>query len=170
MQRIGLISDTHGFWDEQVATYFQECDEVWHAGDVGNAAVLEALEGLQKPHRGVFGNIDGPEIRRVYPEYLVFEIEGVKVLMIHIGGYPGRYSPRSRALLEEHQPDLFVCGHSHILKVVPDKKRNMLCVNPGALGRHGFHKLRTGLRFGLRSGKIKDMEAIHFGKRAVMVD
>lgn len=167
MTRIGLLSDTHGFLDTKIADYVSDCDELWHAGDVGNTTVIETLQAW-KPTHGVYGNIDGQAVRGYFPEHLLLEREGLRILMIHIGGYPGRYSPRSRALIEELKPDVFVCGHSHILKVIKDQKRNMWCLNPGACGKHGFHKVRTFLRFGLHQGQLKDMEAIELGKRGAI--
>lgn len=163
--KIGLISDTHSFLDEKVFQYFEECDEIWHAGDVGDAAVIKALSDF-KPIRVVYGNIDGPEIRARYPEKLFFEIEGVKVYMIHIGGTPPRYAKGVKTDLKREQPKLFICGHSHILKVMPDKTlENMIYMNPGAAGKQGFHRMRTLLRFDLEAGAIKNLEVIELGKR-----
>lgn len=163
--KIGLISDTHSYLDPRVFDYFKDCDEVWHAGDVGNASVLDELENF-KPLRGVYGNIDGQEIRVRLPEKNVFVLEGVRVYMIHIGGTPPRYARGVKAELKSHEPNLFICGHSHILKVMPDKAlNNMLYMNPGAAGRQGFHKVRTLLRFELNQGKIEKLEAIELGKR-----
>ncbi|MGB1247995.1 MAG: metallophosphoesterase family protein [Chitinophagales bacterium] len=165
MRRIGLISDTHSWLDEQVFTYFDEVDEIWHAGDVGDIAVLDALKKV-KPVRGVYGNIDNHEVRAELPRDRRFLIEGFDVWMTHIGGYPGRYSKRVREALKHNPPHIFICGHSHILKVMRDKKyKNMFCLNPGAAGVHGFHKVRTLLRFTLDKGNIKDMEVIELGLR-----
>lgn len=166
--RIGLISDTHGYLDPLVYKYFEECDEVWHAGDIGTAAVLDELKAF-KPTRAVYGNIDGRDIRIDCPEVLKFEVDGLKVLMLHIGGYPGRYSPLARTLIDEYKPGLFICGHSHILKVMPDMKRpGLLHMNPGAAGIHGFHKVKTLLRFTVAEGKISEVQAIELGKRGAV--
>ena len=163
--RIGLISDTHSFLDEKVYQYFKECDEVWHAGDIGDITVLEALSKF-KPVRAVYGNIDGPEVKAKCPEKQIFDIDGLKVYMIHIGGTPPRYAKGIKADLKKEQPQLFICGHSHILKVMPDETLNkMLYMNPGAAGRQGFHKMRTLLRFDIIGGKLQNLEAIELGKR-----
>ncbi len=164
--KIGLLSDTHGYLDDRVFAHFADCDEIWHAGDIGSLVVSEQL-GAFKPFQAVYGNIDGADIRTRYPEDLWLEREGVSILMTHIGGYPPRYNPRTRQILAERQPDLMVCGHSHILKVIRDPKRNqMLCLNPGAAGKHGFHQVRTLLRFTIARGKVDQLEAIELGKRA----
>lgn len=154
---IGLISDTHGVFDKPFMEFLEPVDEIWHAGDFGNLAVAESIAAF-KPLKGVYGNCDGMDIRMDYPLFQLFMCEGMKVLMTHIGGYPGRYDPRARALIDEHRPDLFVCGHSHILKVVNDTKRNMLVINPGAEGQQGFHTVRTALRFRIENADIRDME------------
>lgn len=163
---IGLISDTHGWLDPKLWTYLDHCDEVWHAGDIGSkSGILEAL-GQRKPLRAVYGNIDGQDIKNQAPLNQVFSINGLKCLMTHIGGYPDRYTPRVRQLLDEHRPKLYICGHSHILKVMPDKKRGLLHMNPGACGRHGFHQIRTILRFDISAtGLIEQVQAIELGKR-----
>ncbi len=167
MKYIGLLSDTHGFLDPTLFDHFAECDEVWHAGDIGSEEVADRLEAF-KPLRAVYGNIDGQPLRRRYPETLVFELEGVKVLMTHIGGYPGRYPSRIQQMLQMHRPNLFICGHSHILKVMPDKKLGLLHINPGACGREGFHHMRTAMRFKLDNGKILQPEVIELGLRGAM--
>lgn len=163
---IGLLSDTHGFLDPDIWKYFDECDEIWHAGDVGSGSgILEEIQ-QRKPLRAVYGNIDGPDIKRLAPLNAVFTVSKLKVLITHIGGYPGRYTPRVRKLLDEHQPGLYICGHSHILKVMPDKKRQLLHMNPGACGQHGFHRVRTLLRFEISDeGQITQVQAIELGKR-----
>jgi putative phosphoesterase len=166
MPRIGLISDTHGYLDPKVFDYFKECDEVWHAGDFGEG-VAGQLRNF-KPLRGVFGNIDGQIIRSDFPEELFFECGGMKVLMIHIGGSPGHYYPQAKKLIDLHRPSLFICGHSHILKVMHDKNHHMLYMNPGAAGKHGFHKMRTVLRFKIDGKKIENLEAIELGSRGVI--
>ena len=145
MTRIGLISDTHSYLDDAVFEHFATCDEVWHAGDFGDIKVANALKAF-KPLKGVYGNIDGQDIRTEYSEYLKFNCEKVKVWMTHIGGYPGKYNPKIREELFQEQPDLFICGHSHILKVIYDKKISCLHLNPGAAGKYGWHKVRTKLR------------------------
>ena len=164
MKRIGLLSDTHSFLDDSIFRYFGECDEVWHAGDIGDAAVVDRLEAF-RPLRAVYGNIDEPEMRRRYPEDLRFECEGVDVFITHIGGYPGRYSKRAGAIIRQNPPRLFICGHSHILKVMPDKRHGLLHINPGAAGRQGFHKVRTVVRFTLEDGDIRDLQVIELGLR-----
>lgn len=162
--RIGLLSDTHGWLDPAVFDYFAECDEVWHAGDIGAMEVLEQLENFRSV-RAVYGNIDDAQIRAATVENQVFTVQGLSVAMTHIGGYPGRYNARVRQLLDEQQPDLYICGHSHILKVMPDRKRKLLHINPGACGRHGFHKMRTLVRFAIKEGKVTDLEVVELGKR-----
>lgn len=167
MQRIGLISDTHGYLDPRVFDLFKDCDEIWHAGDFGDEKVSIALAEFKK-FRGVFGNIDGKEIRLLHPLNLLFTIDNVKVFITHIGGYPGNYFPEARKIIEQEKPDLFISGHSHILKVMPDKKHKLLHMNPGAAGKHGFHKIRTLLRFSIDNGKIADVEAIELGLRGAI--
>ena len=164
MQTIGLLSDTHGWWDEKYATYFASCDEIWHAGDIGSADVALRLSAI-RPLRAVCGNIDGYPVRQMYPKTLHFTVEDVSVMMTHIGGYPGRYEPAIRAELYETKPQLFVCGHSHILKVMFDKRLNCLCLNPGAAGKSGFHTVHTLMRFVINGPDIRDMEIIELAKR-----
>lgn len=164
MKKIGLISDTHGHWDEKYVAHFNNCDEVWHAGDIGSPEVAQEFEEF-KPFRAVFGNIDGQELRSLYPEVNRFTLEDVDVLITHIGGYPGRYDPRIRSTLFANPPKLFISGHSHILKVMFDKKLQCLHMNPGAAGKYGFHKVRTLLRFVLDAGNIRDLEVIELGVR-----
>ncbi|RYG48496.1 MAG: metallophosphoesterase [Chitinophagaceae bacterium] len=159
MTRIGLISDTHGFLDEAVFRHFKNCDEIWHAGDFGNAALAKELAAF-KPLKGVYGNIDGQDIRNDYPEQLVFMCESVKVMMRHIGGAPPKYNPETRKQLAEHQPLLFISGHSHILKVMFDQTYQCLHMNPGAAGKQGWHKVRTLLRFVVDGKEMKDCELI----------
>lgn len=163
MTRIGLISDTHGYLDESVFEHFKNCDEVWHGGDFGDG-IVESLKTF-KTLRGVYGNIDGTTIRSEYPEQLVFMCEKVKVMMRHIGGYPPRYNPETKKELLIHQPQLFISGHSHILKVMYDDKLQCLHMNPGAAGRHGWHKMRTLIRFVIDGSNMKDCEVIELGKR-----
>src|ERR1700761_624984 len=145
-KRIGLISDTHHFLDDNVFRHFEKCDEIWHAGDFGTAAVSTALQHF-KPLKGVYGNIDGQDIRSDYPEELRWQTEGIQVYMTHIGGYPPRYNPKVKKELEKEPPQLFICGHSHILKVIYDERLQCLHMNPGAAGRQGWHTIRTLLRF-----------------------
>ena len=164
--KIGLLSDTHGYLDDQIVGYFADCNEVWHAGDIGSLVVSEQLTAF-KPFQAVHGNIDGPDIRSRYPEDLWLEREGLSIWITHIGGYPPRYNLRTRRILAERQPDLFVCGHSHILKVIKDPKRHqMLCLNPGAAGRQGFQRVRTMMRFTLVRGKVSQLEAIELGTKS----
>lgn len=164
MKKIGIISDTHGYLDPKVAGYFADCDEIWHAGDFGTVAIAEELEKTA-PLKGVYGNIDGTDVRSVYPETLVFSCESVKVLMIHIGGHPARYAPGVKALLQQHKPDLMICGHSHILKVMYDEKCGCLHINPGAAGKQGWHQMRTLIRLTVDGNNMKDLEVIELGKR-----
>lgn len=159
MKQIGLLSDTHGYWDERYKLHFAHCDEVWHAGDIGSLDLVDKFEAF-KPFRAVYGNIDGSDIRSAVPEFQRFTLEGVDVLMTHIGGYPGKYDPAVRNILQTNPPKLFVCGHSHILRVMFDKKYNCLDINPGAAGKYGFHKVRTLVRFVLDAGNIKELEVI----------
>ena len=167
MKKILLLSDTHGHLDQKILKYIDGADEVWHAGDIGTTAVADGISKI-KPLRGVYGNIDGHELRSQFPENQIFSCQGVKVLMTHIGGYPGRYNPRVKKLIQEEKPLLYVCGHSHILKVIPDRKKNLLHMNPGACGIQGFHKVRTLLRFELNQGKIENLEAIELGQRGAL--
>ncbi len=163
--KIGLISDTHGYLDEQILKHLENCDEIWHAGDFGNLAVADTL-AASKPLRGVYGNIDDYALRAVYPRNLRFTCAGLDVLMTHIGGYPGKYHPDIRSEIKTNPPGLFICGHSHILKIIPDKTNGLLHINPGAAGRHGFHKVRTLVTFEIEAGKIRELKVVELGKRA----
>lgn len=163
MKKIGLLSDTHSFWDDKYITHFGECDEIWHAGDIGSLEVAKKFEAF-KPFRAVYGNIDGQELRQEYPEINRFTVEDVDVLITHIGGYPGKYDARIRSTLFAKPPKLFISGHSHILKVMFDKKIQTLHMNPGAAGIYGFHKVRTLLRFVLDEGNIRDLEVIELNQ------
>ena len=157
--RIGLISDTHGVFSEEFRDFFKDVDEIWHAGDFGGGMELAEKMAQFKPVIGVAGNCDDHKLRFIHPLHRFFECEGVKVLMMHIGGYPGRYDRTARELIDRYRPDLFICGHSHILKVMRDPLRGgMLTMNPGAAGIQGFHLVRTALRFQIDSGKIHDLE------------
>lgn len=164
MPKIGLISDTHSYLDPQVFDYFKEMDEIWHIGDVGDVSVLDQLRAF-KPVRGVYGNIDDKEVRQELPLDYRFVLEDMDIWMTHIGGYPGRYVSRVRDILRVKPPDLFICGHSHILKVMRDKKYNMMCMNPGAAGKHGFQKIRTLLRFEIKNKTLCNLEVIELGER-----
>ena len=166
MKRIVLLSDTHGHFDEKMIKYFDGCDEIWHAGDIGKIDVMDELAKHTPVLRAVHGNIDDGMIRREFKEKVRFAIEGFDVLITHIGGKPYVYPKNIINDLNFNPPQIFVCGHSHILRVQYDKKRNFLYLNPGAIGVNGFHKVRTMLRFTLSRGEIKDMEAIELGKRA----
>lgn len=159
MTKIGLLSDTHGYWDDKYLEYFADCDEIWHVGDVGSMEVIEKLEAF-RPLRAVYGNIDGQEMRKRFPQVNRFTVDGAEVLMKHIGGYPGNYDPSIRGSLLVRPPKLFVSGHSHILKVKFDKTLGMLHINPGAAGISGFHKVRTLVRFVIDNGAFKDLEVI----------
>lgn len=159
MTRIGLLSDTHGYWDDRYLKYFESCDEIWHAGDIGSLELAERLAAF-RPLRAVYGNIDGQEIRIRYPETMRFTIDGADVLIKHIGGYPGKYDPSIRGQILIHPPKLFISGHSHILKVKYDKTLDLLHINPGACGKYGFHKVRTLVRLTIDQGIFSDLEVI----------
>ena len=162
--RVGVLSDTHGWIDPAVYEHLADVDEIWHAGDAGGIDVITELEAF-KPLRAVWGNIDDYKVRKATREYHYFAAGSKNILIIHIGGYPGRYSPRALELIRELKPDIFVCGHSHIVKVIYDKKHGMLCINPGAAGRTGMHRVMTMLRFTIEVESVRDMEVIEFGKR-----
>ena len=171
MTRIGLISDTHGWLDDNVFKYFENCDEIWHAGDFGKIEIADKLSGLLKANydriilRGVYGNIDGYDVRSVYPQKLVWSCEGVKVFLTHIGGHPQRYAPAIKNELVDNGAKLFICGHSHILKIIYDDKIGCLHMNPGSAGKVGWQKIRTIIRFTIDGNNIKDCEVIELGKR-----
>ena len=162
MTKILLLSDTHGYMDDRILHYGRQADEIWHAGDIGNLLVAQKLQAITTL-RAVYGNIDGTEIRKEFPLNNRFDCEGVDVWITHIGGYPGKYSPAIRNEIQDNPPKLFICGHSHILKVMNDKKLNLLHMNPGAAGKQGFHKKRTMLRFEIDKGKIDNLEVIELG-------
>ena len=164
MKKILLLSDTHSFIDNQILKFVKQADEVWHAGDIGNLDVTDQIKSI-KPLRGVYGNIDDKDIRAEFPLDNKFTVEGVEVWITHIGGYPNKYNLRIRDVIKENPPKLFIAGHSHILKVQYDNKLNLLHLNPGAAGKHGFHKVRTMLRFELEKGEIKNLEIIELAKR-----
>ncbi len=164
MTRIGLLSDTHGLLDERVFEHFASCDEIWHAGDWGSMEVVERLQSF-KPLRGVWGNIDGQDIRRMFPRHNRFRCENVDVWLTHIGGYPGKYDPAVKPGIFLHPPKLFVSGHSHILKVKYDRDLGLLHINPGAAGKYGFHLVQTLVRFVINDTDIQDLEIIELGTR-----
>ncbi len=163
--KLGIVSDTHGYMDERIAEHLSHCDSIWHAGDVGNVSVIEQLSAVQTT-AGVYGNIDGAAIRARLPEYRFEVIEDVPLLMIHIAGPIGRYNPRVRELIEQYRPKALICGHSHILKVAYDERFKLLYVNPGAAGRHGFHKVRTLIRMDVEFGEMKNCEVVELGPRS----
>ena len=177
MTRIGLVSDTHGFLDESIFEHFKDCDEVWHVGDFGSGVAPGLTSRLtnnmqkygqtrrQTIFKGVYGNIDGQDIRTEFPEQLIFMCEGVKVMMRHIGGYPPKYNPETKKEILIHKPKLFISGHSHILKIMYDDKLHCLHMNPGAAGKHGWHKVRTIIRFVIDGNEMKDAEVIELGNR-----
>lgn len=164
MTKILLLSDTHSYMGEDILKYVRQADEIWHAGDIGTLDVTDALRKI-KPVRAVYGNIDDKDVQMEFPLDDRFRCEDVEVLMTHIGGYPPKYNSRTKAMISDNPPKLFICGHSHILKVMMDKKRKVLHMNPGACGVHGFHKVRTMLRFAIDGEDIKNLEVIELGKR-----
>jgi uncharacterized protein len=164
LKKIALISDTHNYLDAGLFKYFDECDEVWHAGDIGTIEIIERLRKV-KPVKAVYGNIDGQDVRKECPEMLRFKCEEVDVLITHIGGYPGKYNPKIRHLLLQNPPKLFICGHSHILKVIFDKQLGLLHMNPGACGISGFHQVKTLLIFSIEGKDIKNLKAVELGPR-----
>ena len=163
---IGVISDTHKYFDENVKNFLKDVDLVLHAGDFGNIETANKIADF-RPLKGVYGNCDGTDIREYHPYIQVLDIEGIKILMMHIGGYPGRYDYRAMQLINAHRPDIFICGHSHILKVIYDNKFNCLTINPGAAGIEGFHVVRTAIRFHIDEGKIHDMEIGEWPKKVI---
>lgn len=162
MLKIGLISDTHSYLDDAVFKHFENCDEIWHAGDFGSIEVADRLAAF-KPFKGVYGNIDGGDLRKTYPEHMRFKCENMDVWITHIGGYPDRYSPLVKPEIYSNPPQLFICGHSHILKVIFDKKISCLHLNPGAAGKQGWQKVRTLMRFAIDDDKIEDLQVIELG-------
>jgi putative phosphoesterase len=161
MIKIGLLSDTHGTFESGLKEFFSDCSEIWHAGDIGTMEVIREISSF-KPLKAVYGNIDGPEIRTIYPEYMRFRCEDIDVLMIHIGGYPGKYVSGLRELISTTPPDLLITGHSHILRVMRDRKAGFLFINPGAAGNTGIHSIRTAVRFTIDNKEIKDLEVIEW--------
>lgn len=164
MKRIGILSDTHHYIDDKILKYCEECDEIWHAGDIGSVEVTDTLSGF-KPLRAVYGNIDNHAIRAIFPEQLNFTCENASVFMKHIVGYPGKYDSRIAHFITLYSPTLIVAGHSHILKVMHDKKNDLLFINPGAAGKNGFHKVRTLVRLTIDNKQFKDLEVVELGKR-----
>ena len=162
---VGILSDTHGYLDPQIADYFSSCEEIWHAGDIGTIRVLDALNEIA-PVKAVYGNVDGHQIRLIYPEDLVIRAGKLKIFLTHIAGKPGKYNPRVRSILTREKPDIIICGHSHILKITKDPVfDNLLYINPGAAGRHGFHHQKTVVRMSIDNGIIANLEVIELGKR-----
>lgn len=162
MVRIGIISDTHSYLDPAVFTHFENCDEIWHLGDIGDEKVIKDLQ-IFKPTFAVYGNIDTRELQYEFPENLILEREGLTILLTHIGSLPGKYSTRIKNLIKIHKPHLFLCGHSHILRVIKDQ--NLVYINPGAAGHHGFHAIRTIMRMDLEKGRISNLEVVELGSR-----
>lgn len=165
--KIGLLSDTHGYLDHQVLSYFQDCDEIWHAGDIGSHELADTLENF-KPFKAVFGNIDDPVMQRRFPEDLWFNCGELLVLITHIAGSPPNYNPRLKKILKDRTPDILVCGHSHILRVVKDPKYDLLYLNPGAAGNQGFHHMKTLLRFEIMGKEISEMQVVELGRRGAI--
>lgn len=163
--KLGIISDTHGFWDDQYETYLGSCDEIWHAGDIGSMSLADRFEAMNPRFRAVYGNIDDYDLRARYPEMLRLTIEGVDILMKHIGGYPGRYDRSVVRIMQTRPPKLFISGHSHILKIMPDKRLGLLHINPGAAGIMGWQKERTLVRLTIENGNFSDCEVVTLGKK-----
>ena len=168
MKKIAIISDTHGFLDTQIIDIFKKCDEVWHAGDFGYSPNIKKIINQNKL-RGVYGNIDGKDIRIIYPKILKFKCDQIKILMTHIGGYPGKYLKYIEQEIQLYKPDIYICGHSHILKIIYDKKYNLLHINPGAAGKEGFHQMRTMVLLNIELDKISSIKVIELGKRAKII-
>lgn len=168
MKKIGILSDTHAWWDDRYIQYFKDCDEIWHAGDIGSEDIADRLSAIA-PLRAVYGNIDGALLRRRFKEMEIFEIDGLKVMMTHIGGYPGKYAPGIKSIILSQHPDIFVAGHSHILKVVNDPWLHCLHINPGAAGRQGWQVVSTLILLTIDNGKPIDCEVIELGKSKVSI-
>lgn len=167
MKRIGILSDTHSLWDDRYAKYFSGCDEIWHAGDIGDLTIIDRLEKVAPVVRAVYGNIDSQEARRRFKEMEIFTTDGVKVVMTHIGGYPGRYAPGITNRLDLSAPNVFVSGHSHILKIMPDREFNLLHINPGAAGKQGWQTVRTLVIITINNGAVTDAEVIELAEEKV---
>ncbi len=166
--KIGLLSDTHGWIHPRLFDHFSGCDEIWHAGDIGNIETSDKLEAF-KPLKAVYGNIDDAKLRKTYPERMIFMAEEVKVILTHIGGTPDHYDRRISTILSENHPDIFICGHSHIAKVMFDRKAGFLYINPGAAGYQGFHKIMTAIRFQIDGKDIHDLELIELGEKGKVI-
>lgn len=167
--KIGLLSDTHGYLDPKIFEHFRQCDEIWHAGDIGTMAVADQLKDY-KPFRAVSGNIDDKDIQALFPENLFFTCEALSVWITHIAGTPPHYKPEIRKTLKSQAPDIFVCGHSHILRIVKDPALNdMIFINPGAAGNQGFHHLKTIVRFEVAGRKVGNMEVVELGRRGTIL-
>ncbi|GAA4826452.1 metallophosphoesterase family protein [Algivirga pacifica] len=162
--KVGIISDTHGYIDDRICAHLSECDEIWHAGDIGDLQVTDRLQQIA-PLRAVYGNIDGGPLRWEFPEEQLFDCKGIRVWMTHIGGYPPKYTTKLKKRLDEVKPDLFICGHSHILKVIPDTQRNLLHINPGAAGLKGFHKVRTLILIEVGEGRVEKLNVVELGTK-----
>jgi uncharacterized protein len=169
MKRIALISDNHSFLSEDTTQHLRDVDEIWHAGDIGDLSSIEEIKSLGH-FIGVYGNIDTPETRMIYPENQIWHCEDAKIFMTHIGGYPGKYNARVKKIIQDEKPDIYICGHSHICKVMADKEHNLIHMNPGAYGHHGFHAIRTILKFNINGKKIEDLRAVELGRRGVLED
>ena len=165
LNTIGILSDTHNYLDERILSHLSGVDEIWHAGDIGNYEIIEQLQKVA-PTKAVYGNIDGRDVRDACPENLIFEYNSLKVFITHIGGYPNRYTPRVRKIIEVEKPKLYICGHSHITKVMPDKINGLLHINPGAAGKHGFHHMRTLIKLEINHGKMENLRVVELGKRS----
>jgi putative phosphoesterase len=165
MKKILIISDTHSYLEPKLLKYIEQCDEVWHGGDIGTYELCQQIEKI-KPLKAVWGNIDGADLRKTYEEHLIFNCENVKVYITHIGGYPGKYNPKAKEVIQSEKPRLFICGHSHILKVMFDKQYDLLHINPGACGVHGFHKVKTAIRLEIDGNEMKNLEVIELGGRS----
>lgn len=165
MKKIGILSDTHSCWDDRYAVHFKDCDEIWHAGDVGDIDIIRRLEDTAPVVRAVRGNIDHGDVCRRCRESEIFEIEGLRIWLTHIAGYPGKYAPGVRDFLASNRINIMVCGHSHILKVMPDRQLGLLHINPGAAGYHGWQKVRTLIRLTVDSGNVSSLEVIELGKQ-----
>lgn len=162
---IGIISDTHNYLDERILSHLTGVNEIWHAGDIGNYEIIEQLQDVA-PTKAVYGNIDGRDIRDACPENLIFEYNSLKVFITHIGGYPNKYTARVKKIIQAEKPHLYICGHSHITKVMPDKINNLLHINPGAAGKHGFHHMRTLIKLDINNGKMENLRVVELGKRS----
>lgn len=168
MGKVAIISDNHSYYHDELLPHLRDCDEIWHAGDIGSQESIEPLMNFGK-FRAVYGNIDDTSIREIYPLNDIFTYEGVKVFMTHIGGYPGKYSSRVSAIIKDEKPRLYICGHSHICKVMADKTNSLIHINPGAYGHHGFHKIRTFILLDIEGGSMKNVRAVELGMRGIEV-